>query len=622
MLSNDLKKYIADAVARKGEGGAATGICGSINRLVRETFRSSPIPYNSPKDLREYIVNAVAAAKKVELQTTTRRTTSATGMAYVLSVEPPLVRLDSGRREPFVARLPVSPGKAYAYYVAGSTVILEGVFEGSITRPRDYPVDLEVLEGFLFHPRTGPLKSVAFMKTVAGELGPIQVLEYHNIVNSPGYDVKHEVLDNSASAFPMYDGDDGTKNLRQANETEWEIDEEIEADYGNLDWQNGHEDPDKVRILSFKGPPGRHMPLDPTMSIPGLTTYDETVGETSYYTPFTKKIYEGGEVLEEAPDKVLGCALTRDSDGKEWLVTVCGENRRPDGFWNVVYAKQGSADWIKLQEFPGSRPSLPWFFNRSGTQAVNRTQLIELNVNSVSASIKDLNTGSGQYEIAKDLWSVTASGQWDTLREFRGDELVTRYNSLTGYDKSVFPVDSDSSDADLRVYFEGKMAKTVTIIGSDAAAVGTQYTYQLSDGNVVCKAAKWSMTGGTINEDTGKVLTITSCGVGTISVNFQGQGPTGSKSVRLPTGTWIANNDRCCMKWDDLPAVAKPYVTCNEYNCGSYTMIIGTTKWVYNKWPGWICWDSPWYECWGGICNYCGMDSLGITVESWHWGCP
>lgn len=529
MLAEDIKRYVDDSVARRGEGGAVTGLCGSINQMVRDAFRRSPVRFNSPRNLWEYVVNKVLDAKAAEGQVKLRRTTSASGIAYVLSVEPPLVRLEDGSRKPYVSRLPVAPGKTYTYYMSGNTVTLEGVFEGAITRPRDYPVDVETLEGFLMHPRTGSLVSHGFLKTEGSGMYALEIYEYHTIVNSPGYNAKHELLSVEASGFPMFDEDLGTKNLKR----EWEVDEEIEADYGNLDWRSANEDPDKVRILSFKGPPGRHLPLNPTMDIPGLTVFDEAVNEVSYFTPFSKNIYEGGEILEEAPDKVLGCALCGD-----WLIAICGENRRPNGFWNVVYAKRNSGDWVKLSEFSGSRPSLPWFFNQSGTQAVNRGSLITIDPEAGTAEQQTLSYGSGEYKISKEFWSAHAAGYWDTIREFKGDELVTLSNSLTGFDTSTFPSDNDFRDDQLLVYFEGKFAKAVTILGTDTPTVGAQYSYQLSDGDVTCGVPVWTMSGGTINQS-GTVLSITGCGMGSISLSFSEQGPTATKQIRLPTGAWI-----------------------------------------------------------------------------------
>lgn len=537
MLTDDLKKYVADSVARKGQGGAVTGLCGTINQIVRDAFRGSPIRYNSPSNLREYIVNQVLDAKKAEPESErSGRKTSATGTGYVLSVEPPLVRLEDGRRMPYVSRLPVAPGKYYTYYTAGSTVVLEGVFEGAMTRPRDYPVDAESLDGFMMHPRTGPVTTKMFLKNEGGS----EVYEAHGIVNSPGYDSEHEPLASAVSAFPMVDDDQGSKNLQFVKE--WLIDEETNENYGNLDWISPDDEP---RILTFKGPPGRHVPLNPTLDIPGCTVYDETVegtyGDTTYYTPFTPNVYEEGEVLAVAPAKVLGVGLR---DGL--LVALCGENRRPNGFWNVLYATRSmntkgevkDGAWYKVYEWCGSRPRLPWFFNQSCTQAVNGNQLLTFDPVEKTATLEGLNDGDGAFSVSEEFWRVSANGSYTTAREFDGDQLVTLGASLVGQESSDFPSDIITSNDDLRVYFEGKFARAVVILGTETPTVGTAYSYQLTDGDVVCHPAKWSMSGGTIDPNTGTITAITGCGMGSVTVTFQ-DGPTATKPVRLPTGTWI-----------------------------------------------------------------------------------
>jgi hypothetical protein len=86
------------------------------------------------------------------------------------------------------------------------------------------------------------------------------------------------------------------------------------------------------------------------------------------------------------------------------------------------------------------------------------------------------------------------------------------------------------------------------------------------------------------------------------------------------SGTWVSNNDRCCMYWNDLPAEAKPYVRCDSSQCYGYSMYSGSTRTDYMAHPGWgYVYDVT---CQNQLTLLgCGPHTT-TTVQTSHWECP
>ena len=143
----------------------------------------------------------------------------------------------------------------------------------------------------------------------------------------------------------------------------WRVSPYAGREAGNIDWKgsvNGH-----TKVLSWLGSKGRNIP-DWT---------DFQYGAKPQPSPY---IYQNGRVFAVAPAPVLGAALTRDRQGKTWLVAIV--------YGDMVYrrpAKRTSstlfdptnptAGWEKAGQFSPDvnfgAPDRPWFFNASGTQA-------------------------------------------------------------------------------------------------------------------------------------------------------------------------------------------------------------------------------------------------------------
>jgi len=230
---------------------------------------------------------------------------------------------------------------------------------------------------FLFHPRTGDIINRNFPKTVSGAFGPYTVYESHRMVDGNGFNPAGEALPNGSYAYPIIDGDHGTRTIEHSND-EWTYDPNPAENYGNIDWTT------KEDVLTWKGSPSRHFPLDATLSINGLTVSDEEVGDITYYTLFTPNIYRDGAVYAVAPHRVLGAALSGI-----YTVSVLGANYRgetnPDGgtggFYYEAWVREGGGvdlydeetspgGWRRMSWQVASRFKVPWFFSRSGFAAV------------------------------------------------------------------------------------------------------------------------------------------------------------------------------------------------------------------------------------------------------------
>lgn len=193
--------------------------------------------------------------------------------------------------------------------------------------------------------------------------------------------------------------DDAIAVYLHFNGSEWVTDPEqlpIEAPtqfyYGNIDWKGPLDEDGSGNVLSWKGPPTRYFPLDPRQHYEGLTVWEEDVltyeygfpVEVPYYTCFGPKIYSNGAELYTLPaigatdPKVLGAAY--GLDGK--LFVLAGVNYRglvsPDsteedpktgGFYTELYVVEQGV-FVRIAYWPSGRHMVPFFFNRSGTQAV------------------------------------------------------------------------------------------------------------------------------------------------------------------------------------------------------------------------------------------------------------
>ena len=172
--------------------------------------------------------------------------------------------------------------------------------------------------------------------------------------------------------------------------------------YGNVDWKGG-----SGAILTWKGVASRYFEFNQYAFVNGYTSFDEEITQVingvptpvNVYTVFSPDIYSEGEVTAAIPNgdanifvdgvqqfsgagpvktlpgatppKVLGCAYNSGN-----LIAVVSMNYRgmenpgggAGGFFNEVYAHI-EGEWARIAFNVGSRPTVNWFFNSSGTQA-------------------------------------------------------------------------------------------------------------------------------------------------------------------------------------------------------------------------------------------------------------
>lgn len=239
--------------------------------------------------------------------------------------------------------------------------------------------------GFLCHPRTGEISLESFNKWTF----PVTT-EAHNMVMGNGFNPSGEGLPNGPFAYPLIDDDHGTRAVKLADKT-WTENKKPPENYGNIDWKGP-----SGEILSWKGPPSRHFPINPFLEIPGLTQLDFYIesqhGDYSQYTPFSKNVYAKGKIKATAPNvnyprtdqdvdhggQVLGAAYLTHN-GEKWIVIIVkaiftvAPAPRNGHFYQVYAAKDGtieSGGWQFVGEKAISHnPSVPFFFNQSGIEA-------------------------------------------------------------------------------------------------------------------------------------------------------------------------------------------------------------------------------------------------------------
>lgn len=305
---------------------------------------------------------------------------SARGEEYLGHARFLLSRLIARRKLLGVARL------ERTVWLDGATFILTS------TETLDRATIVPDATGFLAHPRTGPIALRPFYRTCFdGWGGPYPKEELHPVVDGRGFP-------NGDKAYPLIDGDHGSASFAKGDGG-WGYDTApFSEDYGNITWfgKDGE-------VLSIKGPPGRCVPItnaegavDFTLAVPGVTVLDEQLEvmgfPVDYYTPFTEQIYRGGDRYAVSPQghwperweggaptspPVLGAAFAFDPQGRRWLLCVACVNYRSapnypqggKGFYFTCFARLDGEEWQKLGELRAERPSTPFFFNASGTEA-------------------------------------------------------------------------------------------------------------------------------------------------------------------------------------------------------------------------------------------------------------
>lgn len=145
---------------------------------------------------------------------------------------------------------------------------------------------------------------------------------------------------------------------------QWRLSEKKVLVAGNIDWKGWYVNGKPTKVLTWHGPKARYFP-----------------NPSGYGAPFTPNIFQNGELFSVAPRDVLGAALMKDVDGKEWLIAICqhfGSDvvyRRPNiksdspALYDPITEKDGWQEIGRFSSGPGWNIEIPWFFNGNGTEA-------------------------------------------------------------------------------------------------------------------------------------------------------------------------------------------------------------------------------------------------------------
>lgn len=270
-----------------------------------------------------------------------------------------------------------------------------------------------ILDGFLFHPRAGEMKS--------RNVGSPPLVQQYYYVDGTGWNPKGEVLPGAATLYPLFDDDHGTRNIRRLNGKtgRWKYRRNPPENYGNIDWKGKNTAKSgqisNAPILTWQGSSSRYFPnqgafrkLSPNVysegrviaKLPLAVNWNEEDGT------YTDKTTPEGAIV---PTVVLGAAITSDADGRDWLVVMAREY--------ATYGLLGTAEynmpcffvkplkstddaryhvddhplgWIELHGVHDVASNVSYFFNQSGNQAVAisnfREYSIELDINAKTVS--------------------------------------------------------------------------------------------------------------------------------------------------------------------------------------------------------------------------------------------
>lgn len=500
----------------------------------------------------------------------------------------------------------------------------------------------KIFAGFLCHPRT---------------------------FGGKGWDSKGNELVSGPFTYPLVDDDHGSRGLQWKDD--WKIVKKPPENYGNVDWLCGD------TVLTWKGPPSRHFSLDPTLNIPGLTVFDEEVGEIEYYTLFTPNIYRGGKVYAVAPQKVLGAAIY-----DKMLIAVLGANYRgktnPEegngGFYFEAWLRQGGGSdlfsddtprgWRRLAFKRGGRPTQPFFFSNTGlnASAVQSGVLYRLTVSDAfksaefttddtgfgtiaeSKTVSDTNLDTFPGEIAPDIFStITTSSEdakWDgAITGSRGTNRTTVNRSGNLVLAADFPVSIEQSvimhrtSADVTI-IESILKQTYQLIPNipyDApGGLSATVFYAVPDGGIRvndsvgvsggCPPYEFSFSNGDIT-NYGLITSVSGCSgpgspsMGTVTVT-DSDGRSTSVEVRLPNGSWYTESGEGARGswWDN-------YITYSPFpsQMNDFTPVIqGNIKYT-GAYFGRYCRTG----CSGTLCSgeTCQLACIGMPYNANSIGC-
>lgn len=146
---------------------------------------------------------------------------------------------------------------------------------------------------------------------------------------------------------------------------QWKLSKALGLKAGNTDWKGRYVDGKPTKVITWDGPPR------------SLFTADQY----HFNSAFGKEIYKDGEVFAVAPEKVLGAALLKDQNEKEWLIAITyGSDNTDVVRRREAIASDSSRGWEEIARLPrnielmpGAQEDIPiiqsWLFNGDGTEA-------------------------------------------------------------------------------------------------------------------------------------------------------------------------------------------------------------------------------------------------------------
>ena len=293
-------------------------------------------------------------------------------------------------------------------------------------------------------------------------------------------------------AYPLVDNDHGSVVLTPngSNPVTWTTATDVE-NYGNNDWLG-----DDGTVLSWRGPSGRDLPFNFSVSVPGYTIGDgeDNLGNP-FYTVFQPLIYQAGEVFATAPQvgttppKVLGAAFVSDGKGNTFLISIINNNYQNmtnpaganGGFFNETWLNGGSdklydavnnpGGWRRIGYIQGGRPTNNWFFSGNGKAALNGNQTMavsdDLTIVTFGTVVpvygSKINYQSSNQ--AGQTWGFTESGQWPGNNpDYNKDTETGLILKLSGSEGTINNFTATTTNQDLVLYNNGALVVEVFTI--------------------------------------------------------------------------------------------------------------------------------------------------------------
>ena len=376
-------------------------------------------------------------------------------------------------------------------------------------------------------------------------------------------------------AYPLIDDDHGSIIL---SPTDWELSTDVE-NYGNLDWLDS-----EGIATSWRGGANRSFVMDSLIDYPGFTIFDyETISNlpVSHFTPYQNLVYRDGEVDLTYPD---GCKVLGATDIYTILGVDYAGRTNPDGGIGGFYTEVWQGIDERIGYMADSRPTVPWFFNSSGTEAVSEDKKVVVDGVGKTAAFSSLPAGSGieaKNIVTGTTWGLDKNGNFLAYHDYVGGVLANINLLVTSSDSSLLTGSGAETFADFPIYYSGVQATSLTITGPDAYGGPGAYTATLYPvGSRDC--------GG----DVVWTYPSVSCGMGTVSATKNGV--SGSMQVRMATGQWGTITDI----YNDAAAGSANHIT--EIISGGIrtTYVEGSVSNLHTWWT-----DA--YHPFQGDCNNC-----------------